>query len=239
MIVVSTDIYCSTRILYNVFLFFQLFALLPTLSGVDYKDWAAQMKPYLMSQGVFCVVSGKEDVDLDTYNAHNEKAIGTLVLKIAPTLCQKWQNIEEAKDIWKGLKNQFSTPSLTVVCGEFKKLMDTQIPISNHPAPSFAAINNHFALLWEYNYPINEQTQVMIVMAKLTPYMDVMTQLLNIKSIESTRDVKIDDMVMTTTGEGEAVVSSSVTTKVKKLASPPITLAELEEQTVLTWQKHT
>jgi hypothetical protein len=110
MIVVSTDIYCSTRILYNVFLFFQLFALLPTLSDVDYKDWAAQMKPYLMS---------------------------------------------------------------------------------------------------------------------------------NIKSIESTRDVKIDDMVMTTTGEGEAVESSSVTTKVKKLASPPITLAELEEQTVLTWQKHT
>jgi hypothetical protein len=156
-----------------------LFALLPTLSGVNYKDWAAQMKPYLMLQGVFRVVSSKEDADSETYDAHNEKAIGTLVLKMAPTLHQKWQNVEEAKDIWEGLKAQFATPSLAVVYGEFKKLMDVQIPAGNYPAPSFASINNHFALLWEYNYLIDERTQVMIVMAKLPPYMDVMTQLLN------------------------------------------------------------
>jgi hypothetical protein len=164
-----------------------LFTSLPTLSGANYKDWATQMKPYLMSQGVFRVISGNEDTDSDSYNAHNEKAIGTLVLKMAPTLHQKWQSVEDAKDIWDGLKAQFSTPLLTVVYGEFKRLMDSQIPASNHPAPSFAAINNHFALLQEYNYLINERTQVMIVMAKLPPYMDVMMQLLNAKSVESTK----------------------------------------------------
>jgi hypothetical protein len=164
-----------------------LFTSLPTLLGANYKDWAAQMKPYLMSQGVFRVVSGKEDTDSDSYDAHNEKAIGTLVLKMAPTLHQKWQSVEDAKDIWDGLKAQFSTPLLTIVYGKFKRLMDSQIPEGNHPAPSFAAINNHFALLREYNYPINERPQVMIVMAKLPPYMDVMTQLLNAKSIESTK----------------------------------------------------
>jgi hypothetical protein len=112
-----------------------LFASLPTLSGANYKDWAAQMKPYLMLQGVFCVISGNEDTDSDTYDAHNEKAIGTLVLKMAPTLHQKWQSIEEAKDIWDRLKAQFSTPSLAVVYSKFKKLMDLQIPAGNHPAP--------------------------------------------------------------------------------------------------------
>jgi hypothetical protein len=215
-----------------------LFALLLTLSGMNYKDWAAQMKPYLMSQGVYRVISGKEDMDSDTYNAHNEKAIGTLVLKMAPTLRQKWQSVEEAKDIWDGLKAQFSTPSLAIVYGEFKKLMDSQIPAGNHPAPSFTTINNHFALLQEYNYPIDERTQVMIVMAKLPPYMDIMTQLLNAKSIESTKDVEVDETITTTTGEGEAAVSSSITRKVKKLAPPPVTLTELEEQTVLAWQQH-
>jgi hypothetical protein len=129
-----------------------LFASLPTLSGVNYKDWAAQMKPYVMLQGVFCVVSSKEDVDSETYDAHNEKAIGTLVLKMAPTLDQIWQNVEEAKDIWEGLKAQFTTPSLAVVYREFKKPMDAQIPAGNYPAPSFVSINNHFMLLWEYNY---------------------------------------------------------------------------------------
>jgi hypothetical protein len=215
-----------------------LFASLPTLSGANYKDWAAQMKPYLMSLGVFRVVSGKEDQDSETFDAHNEKAIGTLVLKMAPTLHQKWQNVEMAKDIWEGLKNQFSTPSLAIVYGEFKKLMDSQIPAGNHPAPSFAAINNHFALLQEYNYLIDERTQVMIVMAKLPPYMDVMTQLLNAKSIKSTKDVEIDEIVTTTIGEEESAVTSRTTKKVKKLAPPPVTLAELEEQTVLAWQQH-
>jgi hypothetical protein len=134
MIVVSTDIYSSTRTLPQMSSSFNnLFASLSILSGANYKDWAAQMKPYLMSQGVFCVISGKEDADSDTYNAHNEKAIGTLVLQMAPTLHQKWQSVEEAKDIWDGLKAQFSTPSLAVVYGEFKKLMDSQIPAGNHP----------------------------------------------------------------------------------------------------------
>jgi hypothetical protein len=97
-----------------------LFASLPTLSGANYKDWAAQMKPYLMSLGVFRVISGKEDQDSETFDAHNEKAIGTLILKMASTRYQKWQNVETAKDIWKGLKNQFSTPTLAIVYGEFK-----------------------------------------------------------------------------------------------------------------------
>jgi hypothetical protein len=185
-----------------------LFASLPILSGVNYKNWAAQMKPYLMLQGVFCIISGKEDEDSDTYNAHNKKAIRTLILKMAPILHQKWQNIENTKDIWEGLKNQFSIPSLAIVYGEFKKLMDSQIPASNHPAPTFASINNHFALLREYNYPIDEQMQVMIVMAKLPPYMDVMTQLLNQKSLESTREVEIDETITMMTGKGKAVVSS-------------------------------
>jgi hypothetical protein len=215
-----------------------LFASLPTLSGANYKDWAAQMKPYLMSQGVFRVVSGKEDEDSNTFDAHNEKAIGTLILKMAPTLHQKWQNLEHTKEIWEGLKAQFSTPLLAVVYGEFKKLMDSQIPAGNHPAPSFAAINNHFTLLREYNYPIDERTQVMIVMAKLPPYMDVMMQLLNAKSVESTKDVEVDETITTTVGEGESAVTSKTTKKVKKLAPPPITLAELEEQTVLAWQQH-
>jgi hypothetical protein len=61
-----------------------LFASLPILSGVNYKNWAAQMKPYLMLQGVFCIISGKEDEDWDTYNAHNKKAIRTLILKRLP-----------------------------------------------------------------------------------------------------------------------------------------------------------
>jgi uncharacterized protein YlzI (FlbEa/FlbD family) len=116
--------------------------------------------------------------------------------------------------------------------------MDSQIPASNHPAPTFASINNHFALLREYNYPIDEQMQVMIVMAKLPPYMDVMTQLLNQKSLESTREVEIDETITMMTGKGKAVVSSSITKKVKKLAPPPITLAELKKQTVLAWQQH-
>jgi hypothetical protein len=58
------------------------------------------------------------------------------------------------------------------------------------------------------------------------------------ESIESTRDVEIDVTITTMTGKGEAAVSSSITKKVKKLAPPPITLAELEEQTILTWQQH-
>jgi hypothetical protein len=215
-----------------------LFASLPTLSGTNYKDWAAQMKPYLMSQGAFRIISGKEDTDSNTYDAHNKKAIGTLVLKMASILRQKWQSVEDAKDIWDGLKAQFSTPLLTVVYGEFKKLMDSQIPAGNHPTPSFTAINNHFALLREYNYPIDERTQVMIVMAKLPPYMDVMTQLLNTKSVESTKDIEIDETVTMTVGEGEAVVTSCTTKMVKKLAPSPVTLAELKEQTVLTWQQH-
>jgi hypothetical protein len=222
----------------NVFLLQQPLCFAPPPLGRELQDWAAQMKPYLMSLGVFHVMSGKDDQDSETFDAHNEKAIGTLVLKMAPTLRQKWQNVEMAKDIWEGLKNQFSTPSLAIVYGEFKKLMDSQIPAGNHPAPSFAAINNHFALLQEYNYPIDERTQVMIVMAKLPPYMDVMTQLLNTKSVESTKDIEIDETVTTTIGEGESAVTSRTTKKVKKLTPPPVTLVELEKQTVLAWQQH-
>jgi hypothetical protein len=75
-------------------------------------------------------------------------------------------------------------------------------------------------------------------MAKLPPYMDVMTQLLNAKSVESTKDVEIDETVTMTVGEGESAVTSRTTKKVKKLVHPPVTLTELKEQTVLAWQQH-
>jgi hypothetical protein len=78
----------------------------------------------------------------------------------------------------------------------------------------------------------------MIVMAKLPPYMGVMMQLLNAKSVESTKDVEVDEVITTTVRKGESAVTSKVTKKVKHLAPPPVTLAELEEQTVLAWQQH-
>jgi hypothetical protein len=41
-----------------------------------------------------------------------------------------------------------------------------------------------------------------------------------------------------TVGEGDSAVTSRTTKKVKQLMPPPVTLAELEEQTVLAWQQH-
>jgi hypothetical protein len=51
----------------------------------NHKDWAAQMKPYLMLQGIFPIISGKEDADSSTYDVHNEETTGALVLKMLQT----------------------------------------------------------------------------------------------------------------------------------------------------------
>ncbi|KIK85357.1 hypothetical protein PAXRUDRAFT_14523 [Paxillus rubicundulus Ve08.2h10] len=60
--------------------------------------------------------------------------------------------------------------------------MDTAIPEVNHPAPAFAKMTVHFARLKEFKYEIPNGVQVMIILAKLLQYMNVVAHLLNINS---------------------------------------------------------
>ncbi|KIK89215.1 hypothetical protein PAXRUDRAFT_14394 [Paxillus rubicundulus Ve08.2h10] len=123
---------------------------------------------------------GAEQTKVDKWDDTNDHALGHILLKMDAHLSQQYQGYSTAKEVWDGLEPQFTKPSIASIYMEFKEMIDTSIPEANHPAPAFAKMTAHFARLKEFKYEIPNGVQVVIVLAKLPQYMNVVAHLLNI-----------------------------------------------------------
>ena len=62
---------------------------------------------------------------------------------------------------------------------ELSKLLSTNIPASQHPAPAITKIQSHFAYLKDTGFDFPTPVQAMIILCKLPPTMEVVAQILS------------------------------------------------------------
>ncbi|KIK81893.1 hypothetical protein PAXRUDRAFT_154980 [Paxillus rubicundulus Ve08.2h10] len=168
-----------------------LTSAVPTLNSSNYLVWAPKMTNFLWTSGLNWVLrkthpeegeEGSDQSKVGEWDNNNDCALGHILPKMDTHLSQQYQGYSTIKEVWDRLKSQFAKPSITSIYMEFKAMMDTSIPVGNHPAPAFAKMTAHFACLKEFKYELPNSMQVMIALTKLPQYMNVVACLLNFDS---------------------------------------------------------
>ena len=162
---------------------------IPTLTSLNYLSWASKMHAYLQAEGFWFAIRNEhpapaaEDEDtkaIECWDDGNDQAIGHLILRMENYIANKYSTMEIAKEIWDNLEVQYSKPSITSIYIEFKALINTNIPDGNHPTPAFVKLTAHFQCLKEFKFEVSKKIQVLLVLAKLPSYMNVVTHLINL-----------------------------------------------------------
>ena len=162
---------------------------IPVLTGANYVLWRPAMKAYLQSTGHTWVM---EIAKLDPINskstdaqvAHyigwtkaNDPIVGSVNMHLSDALHQCFKSKALAAELLKALDEEFSTVGIAAAYVLFKELLNLCIPDSFHPSPAFSKAEMLFAHLKSAGYEFNDKCQVMMLLTKLPPSMDIVAQM--------------------------------------------------------------
>jgi len=181
-----------------------LSTFVPVLDGTNYQQWSAQMKSYLMAQGQWAVIKSSrptpstvttrgdgetvEDItvtdmkDVLEFNEKNSKALGNIRLRLHHTIAYQWNDEESAATLWNALSEKYGKPGLPKAFLEFKGAMETHIPNNTNPSQALDKLLTHFIRLKEIGFELPNNVQVMMLLTKAPPSMEVVTQAMCQKS---------------------------------------------------------
>ena len=181
-----------------------LASFVPVLDGTNYQAWVGPMQSYLMAQGqwVACknlrpvaatktTTTTNEDGETITivepvgeesakateeFEEKNSKAVGNIRLRLHHTIAYQFNDVEYAKTLWDELKKKFGQPGISSAFLKFKGAMNVTIPDKQDPSPALSKIMSHFIRLKEIGFEIPDNVQVMMLIAKAPPSMEVIVQ---------------------------------------------------------------
>ena len=170
------------------------------LTGANYREWHVSMRAYLQSNGTWWTIrEARPAADPETWDAENEKAMGTITLRCSAPIKIQVAEKTSAKAIWDLLKESYGQPSVGSAHTELKKLLSTTIPANAHPAPALRSIAANFAYLKEAGFEIALPVQAMILVAKLPPSMEVVAQLINQTKPSDIKTLSPDEIIIAAT----------------------------------------
>ena len=120
--------------------------MVPVFTGSNWQQWHTAMQAYLRAQGQWFVFSTPRPADeSDSWDEHNEKALGNITLRVSPSIQTAIANLATVKEVWDHLKENYSAPSISSAYAELSQLLMTTIPAGSHPAPVITKMLSHFA----------------------------------------------------------------------------------------------
>ena len=161
----------------------------PVLTDMNYVSWKPAMKAYLQSTGNTWVmeITKPDPIDSKSTNAQvahyigwtkaNDSIVGSVNMHLLNALRQHFEGKALAVELLKALDEEFSTVGIAAAYTLFKELLDLHIPDLSHPSPAFSKAETLFAHLKAAEYEFNNKCQAMMLLAKLLPFMDVITQM--------------------------------------------------------------
>ena len=184
-----------------------LTTLVPVLISPNYQAWAPAMKSFLTSQGQWCILSHPclYDITLDKngdkletdklpsdekveenqekikeWEETNSKAVGNITLCLSPAIQGNYTDpsMESARTLWAALETSYGKPGVIATYLEVWATIKTRI--SDHEDPSLC-INKmiaHLTRITATGLEVPEYFQAMIIMVKLPPSMDSITQVM-------------------------------------------------------------
>ena len=104
--------------------------------------------------------------------------ISSIKLYLSDSLKGKFQDKGTTAELITALKAEYTAPRISGAFVLFKELLDMKVAQSLHPAPSLNKVAMLFACLKSAGYTFPANIQAMLLLAKLPPFRDVITQMI-------------------------------------------------------------
>ena len=198
--------------------------MVPIFTGSNWQQWHTAMQAYLRAQGQWFVFSTPRLADeFDSWDEHNEKALGNITLRVSPSIQTAIANLATVKEVWDHLKENYGAPSIGSAYAELSQLLTTTIPAGSHPAPAITKMLSHFAYLKDAGFEFPANVQAMIILCKLPPTMEVVAQILSQTSPSEIKSLKPNGIVKVATlsfeQKGASCGASGKTPQANKLST--------------------
>ncbi|KAF5365941.1 hypothetical protein D9758_006707 [Tetrapyrgos nigripes] len=124
-----------------------LMTTVPVFAGVDFNIWADILLSWLQATGLSSVLGSDRPSDATkqaNWDEKNDKAIGSIKLRLSPAIRQKVLGMTSAKEIWTTLKKTYGKPGVSAVYTDFKRATSIIIPNDANPSAAVELIHMHF-----------------------------------------------------------------------------------------------
>ena len=122
--------------------------MVPVFTGANWHQWHVARQVYLRTNGQwFIYEKARPAADAEEWDEKNEKALGNIALRLSAV-----SHLGTTKEVWNHLKEHFGSPSIGNAYAELSKLLSTNIPAGQHPAPAITKIQSHFAYLKDASF---------------------------------------------------------------------------------------
>ena len=174
--------------------------MLPVFTGSNWQQWHTAMQAYLRAQGQWFIYgTARPDDEHDSWDEHNEKALSNITLQVSPSIQTAISHLSTVKEVWDHLKENYSAPSIGSTYAKLSRLLSTTIPAGSHPAPAIMKMLSHFAYLKDTGFEFPANMQVMVILCKLPPTMEVVAQILSQTLPSKIKTLKPDGIVKAVT----------------------------------------
>ena len=144
------------------------------------------MMAYIMSTRNFYILwkdhLAENSMDWDTckvvknWDIANMKVTRNIILCISNAICVKISEFRTAKEMWKLLWTEYGTPGVMVSFSLFTSILDMCILSDQHPRKALDQLQMYFIELKDTKFELPIKTQIMLLLAKLSPNMEVVAQ---------------------------------------------------------------
>jgi len=177
--------------------------MVPVFTGSNWQQWHTSMQAYLRAQGQWFIYSTTQPADChddrNNWDDSTKRALGNITLHLAPSIQVAIADLTTVKEVWDYLKKSFGTPSISSAYAELSKLLSTTIPAGSHPAPVIMKMLSHFTYLKDAGCDFPAPVQMMIILCKLPPTMEVVAQILSQMSPDEIKNLKLEGIVKAAT----------------------------------------
>ena len=140
------------------------------LDGTNYREWAAQMRAYLRSVGLWLIVSGAttaptDPVELQKWTLSDSMANGAIELRCSLNI----QDLIAATSTatWTALSTAFGATGVSRLFGDFKAVTQFRFSGTQHPAAEISRFNTHNQRLVASGVTLNDYILGMLLLGAL------------------------------------------------------------------------
>src|SRR5487761_1599392 len=160
----------------------------PELDGSNYQLWSRKMKAYLQSMDLWHIVSGltphpvpaaavatpEEATQILNWDISDERAQGTITLRLAPWVFDKIQVLptgmdRNANNVWARLQTFYHTVSPSQVFALFREVLNYRVDVSRNIQPQLDNLDSLYQRLATENVEIPNFLRAMMLLAALPP----------------------------------------------------------------------
>lgn len=159
------------------------------------------MQDFLMSVGLWTVITGYRPSNPDPtqwdaqgavthlgtldsevpaiakWDEDDNKAIGSIRLRLEPSIGTNMRSHRTAKELWEALKTSYGTPGVSTIFLDLKTALDLSIPFNSSPIPALDKFQASFERLKDNGVDVPTSVIALIMMWKIPPGMETVAHL--------------------------------------------------------------